>query len=449
MVHSIEQLVRQFKNNWTRQLDDDSLNQACRDHDLTWNDTLLNPITTIKIFFLQILHGNTAMTHLRHLSKLCFTASAYCQARMKIPLQVFQTLLERSAERMQEDLSEAERWLGHRLFLVDGSSFSMPDKPCLQKEFGQPSGQQEGCGFPVAHFLALMHAGTGMITKVLTAPLRTHDMSGMVELHPQLQKGDVLVADRAFCSFAHLALLYLRGVQAVLRIHQRQIVDFTEGRPHVEPGKTSKQAMKGMPRSRWIRAFGFQDQLVEWFRPDEQPTWMTGEQYATLPDSLELRELRFRVDCKGFRTQEITLVTTLVDAQTYPAEELALVYYRRWSIETNFGHLKTTMQMDVLKCETVEGVLKELSVFVLIYNLVRLVMVEAATRQQVDVDRISFIDALRWLQSAELGEELPELVVNPARPNRYEPRVRKRRPKQYPLMRQPRKNWPHNNLRKT
>jgi len=439
MVHSIEQVVRQFKNNWTQELNEASLEQTCRDQGMNWNQTLLNPIMTIKIFFLQILHGNTAMTHLRILTKLSFSASAYCQARMKIPLQIFQSLLAQTAAQMQDDLSDAQRWLGHRLFLVDGSSFSMPDEPCLQKEFGQPSGQQEGCGFPVAHFLALMHAGTGMITKVLTAPLRTHDMSGMVELHPELQKGDVLAADRAFCSFAHLALLGLRGVQAVFRIHQRQIVDFTAGRPHVEPSKTSQQDMKGMPRSRWIRAFGLEDQLVEWFRPDEPPTWMTDEQYATLPDSLEVRELRYRVDRKGFRTQEVTLVTTLVDAQAYSAEELALVYYRRWSIETNFGHLKTTMKMDVLKCETVEGVLKELAVFVLVYNLVRLVMVEAASRQQVDVDRISFIDALRWLQSAEPDEELPKLVVNPSRPNRYEPRVRKRRPKQYPLMTKPRK----------
>jgi hypothetical protein len=439
MVHSIEQVVRQFKNNWTQELNEASLEQTCRDQGMNWNQTLLNPIMTIKIFFLQILHGNTAMTHLRILTKLSFSASAYCQARMKIPLQIFQSLLAQTAAQMQDDLSDAQRWLGHRLFLVDGSSFSMPDEPCLQKEFGQPSGQQEGCGFPVAHFLALMYAGTGMITKVLTAPLRTHDMSGMVELHPELQKGDVLAADRAFCSFAHLALLGLRGVQAVFRIHQRQIVDFTAGRPHVEPSKTSQQDMKGMPRSRWIRAFGLEDQLVEWFRPDEPPTWMTDEQYATLPDSLEVRELRYRVDRKGFRTQEVTLVTTLVDAQAYSAEELALVYYRRWSIETNFGHLKTTMKMDVLKCETVEGVLKELAVFVLVYNLVRLVMVEAASRQQVDVDRISFIDALRWLQSAEPDEELPKLVVNPSRPNRYEPRVRKRRPKQYPLMTKPRK----------
>jgi len=129
MVHSIAHVVRQFKNNWSNELDEEAVEKACRDHDMTWNDSLLNPIMTIKIFFLQILHGNTAMTHLRHLTKLCFTASAYCQARMKIPLAVFQTLLARTAARLHEDLSDAQRWLGHRLFVVDGSSFSMPDKP--------------------------------------------------------------------------------------------------------------------------------------------------------------------------------------------------------------------------------------------------------------------------------------------------------------------------------
>ena len=277
-----------------------------------------------------------------------------------------------------------------------------------------------------------------MLTKVLTAPLRTHDMSGMIELHPELRAGDVLAGDRALCSFAHLALLWLRGVHGLFRMHQRQIVDFRAGRPHVEPGQGPPRDQTGLPRSRWIRTFGFQDQLVEWFKPNQRPKWMTAEQFVTLPGSLQVRELRYRVDCKGFRTQEITLVTTLLNAEIYPAEELASVYYRRWSIETNFGHLKTTMKMDVLKCETVDGVLKELAVFLLIYNLVRLVMVEAAQRQQVDVDRISFIDALRWLQSAQPSDELPELIVNPSRPHRYEPRVRKRRPKQYPLMNQPR-----------
>jgi hypothetical protein len=152
------------------------------------------------------------------------------------------------------------------LYYVDGSSFSMPDTEALQAHFGQPGGQQPGCGFPVAHFLALSDAATGLITEVLTAPLRTHDMSGMVELHPQLRPGDVLLADRGFCSFAHLALLAQRGVERVVRVHQRRIVDFTPHRSHFEPG-TSAQAHKGWPRSRWIQALGSEDQVIEWCNP--------------------------------------------------------------------------------------------------------------------------------------------------------------------------------------
>jgi len=166
---------------------------------------------------------------------------------------------------------------------------------------------------------------------------------------------------------------------------------------------------------------------------------MSEEQFAALPASIVVRELRYSIHEKGFRPKEITLVTTLLDAERYSLSTLAELFRQRWEIETNFGHLKTTMKMDVLKCKTVDGVLRELQVFALIYNMVRQVILEAAGRQQVDVRRISFIDALRWLQSASPDEEFPKLVVNPLRPNRIEPRVRKRRPKPYPLMRKPRR----------
>lgn len=441
MLHGVHEVLRQFKQKWTSQLDDQVIEGICRQHGMTWRDTLLNPVMTVKLFLLQILHGNASCTEMHHLAHMAFTGPAYCVARMRVHLSVFQTLVERTARQIQDEVSDVGRWFGHRLFYVDGSSFSMPDIPCLLQAFGQPSGQREGCGFPVAHFLALVHAGTGMLLKVLASPLRTHDLSGMVQLHPELREGDVLVGDRAFCSFAHLALLLRAGVQAVFRIHQRQIVDFTPERAHVLPGEGSSRGKKGIPRSRWIKAFGFQDQLVEWFKPVECPDWMTPEQYASLPVSIQVRELRYRIACKGFRPDEITLVTTLVDADLYPAAELASVYRRRWSIETSFGHLKTTMKMDVLKCETVDGVLKELAVFILVYNMVRLVMLEAAERQGVDVDRISFVDALRWLMNASPEDGLPKLVVNPYRPNRAEPRVRKRRPKEFPVMREPRKMW--------
>lgn len=438
MIHNLSEVVGQFKQNWTSQLEDAAVAEICRDEGMTWRHTILTPIVTIKLFFLQILHGNTACEGLRHLANMAFTGAAYCEARMRIPLAVFLRLLEGTAAQLKEDISDNDRWLGHRLFYVDGSSFSMPDEPALQKEFGQPTGQKPGCGFPVAHFLALMHAGTGMVLKVLTSPMRTHDISKMTELHPELREGDVLVGDRGFCSFAHLALLLGRGVQGVFRIHQRQIVDFTAGRPHLVPASDSSRGKKGLPRSRWIKALGFQDQLVESFKPIECPAWMSAEQFASLPSSLILRELRCRFAGKGFRTKEITLVTTLIDAELYPADKLASAYRQRWTIETSFRHLKITMKMDVLKCKTVDGVLKELAVFMLVYNLVRLVMLEASRQQEVEVDRISFIDALRWLESALPGDKLRPLVVNPYRPNRNEPRVRKRRPKNYPLMTKPR-----------
>lgn len=127
------------------------------------------------------------------------------------------------------------------------------------------------------------------------------------------------------------------------------------------------------------------------------------------------------------------MVTTLLDAKRYKLEELADLYRQRWQIGTDFAHLKTSMKMDVLKCKTVQGVLKELAVFVMIYNLVRMAMLESAKRQNVDVERISFIEALRWLASAGTGIGLDRLVTNPIRQGRVEPRVQKRRRKAFPV----------------
>lgn len=436
---SITDVLRRFKQNWTEELSGRAIVGACRECGMQWYESALNPVVTIQLFFVQVLHGNTAIEHLRHLTGMSFAASAYCQARMRVKLDVFHLLLERCIGQLQQETFDTARWLGHRVFHIDGSSFSMPDTPQLQAHFGQPGQQKPGCGFPVAHWLVMLHAGTGMITKMLAAPLRTHDMSGAATLHPELRAGDVLVADRGFCSYAHLALLLERGVRGCLRIHQRTIVDFTPGRAHAHPAQGKSDRKKGMPRSRWIKRLGSTDQMVEWFKPPSQPDWMRAEQYAALPTSLVVRELRYSIHQKGFRPKEITLVTTLLDAQRYPLDDLADLFRQRWEIETNFGHLKTTMKMDVLKCKTVEGVLRELQVFALIYNMVRQVMLAAASRQQVNVGRISFIDALRWLQAASPGDELPKLVVNPYRLGRLEPRVRKRRPKEYPLMNKPRR----------
>ncbi len=248
----------------------------------------------------------------------------------------------------------------------------------------------------------------------------------------------MLVDECGLCSYAHLALLAQRDVPALFRMHQKQIVGFTPGRPHVEPGQRSAKGQRGVPRSRWATELGHHDHVVHWLKPTTIPEWMPPQQYAQLPEDLVVRELCYRVQQKGFRVKTSTLVTTLCDAQRYTRKDLADLFLPRWGIATNFAHVKTTMGLDVLKCKTVNGVLKELMVFALIYHVVRLVMRQAARRQQVGIERISFIDAMRWLASAQDDELLPALVVNPHRPNRYEPRVRKRRPKPYPLMTKPR-----------
>jgi hypothetical protein len=314
----------------------------------------------------------------------------------------------------------------------------MPDTPALQDAFGQPTEQRPGCGFPVAHLIGLFHAGTGVLLKLVVAPLLTHDLAQVQAVHPMVAPGDVLVADRGLCSYAHLALLVQAGVHAVLRVGARQIVDFTPGRPFVLPSVRRTPAVKGIPRSRWLKALGVHDQLVAWLKPKTYPSWLARETLAALPDSLVLREVRYHLSTPGFRTREITLVTTLLDAEVYPVPDLAELYRRRWQVETSLAHLKTTMQMDVLHCKTVPGVLKELTVFAIVYNLVRLVMWPSATLQHTAVERISFLDALRWLSAPSTGMPLVALIVNPVRPHRVEPRVKKRRPKSFPLIIKPR-----------
>ncbi|MEQ1905145.1 MAG: IS4 family transposase [Pirellulaceae bacterium] len=434
-MRSITEIVKCFKQDWTEELNPLKIEIACRDCGMSWISSMLNPVTTMQIFLLQILNGNTACTHLPHLAKIAFTAAGYCKARMRIKLEVFQLLLQRCVHSLHEQTLETGRWMGHRVFMVDGSSFSMSDTAELQIHFGQPGGQKPGCGFPVAHWLAMVHMGTGMITKMLASPLRTGDMTHVAKLHPELRKGDLLLADRAFCSFPHLCLLIERGVQAVLRIHHKINVDFTPYREHVIEGKGKSNKRKSLPRSRWLRGLGVNDQIVVWLKnPKSKPRWMSESQFESLRNEITVRELRYEVHQKGFRVKQITLVTTLLDDSVYSLPELAKLFRRRWEIETNFDHIKTTMKMDILKCQTVAGVLRELHVFALIYNLVRQVMIEAAKRQAVETNQISFIDALRWLKSADTEDSLRQLVVLPYRPDRFEPRVRKRRPKEYDLM---------------
>jgi len=434
MALSIPEIVRQFKADVAKALSRETVEKICGYLGYVCRHRVLDPTVTLHVFLLQILHGNTACTALSRLAGLPFTAAAYCVARKRLPLALFQDLLERVCDALFPERERAHRWHGHRTWSLDGSSFSMPDTPALQAHFGQPSNQAKGCGFPVAHILALFHAGTGLLLRVVASPLRTHDLRHTATMHPELQEGDILLADRGFASYAHLALLFLRNVHAVFRGHQKQIVSFRVGRKHTG----QHHPKRGMPRSRFLKRLGRRDQLVEYSKPKEQPAWLDDATFARLPATLVVRELRYHTPQRGHRTKVITLVTTLLDPLVYPKTELEQLYLSRWQIETNFKHLKTTMRMEVLHCKSIMGVLKELYMFALAYNLIRLVMLEASRRQNVPLDRISFIDALRWLRDAGADTLLTPLVVNPARPNRLEPRVIKRRMKEYDLMKKPR-----------
>jgi len=427
---SITRALRRIKGDLDTLLSGSYLAEMARELGCRWRERCLSPAVTIQLFVLQILHGNVCCAHTPRLGGRNVSGSGYCQARMRLPLELLQAVLRRLAERLNRTANEVGRWYGHRLFLIDGSSFSMPDTPELQKQFGQPVGQKKGCGFPVAHLLALFDAHAGTLLDLRASNWRIHDLSRAAELHPHLRPGDVLLADRGFCSYGHLALLLQCQVHVVFRLHQRQIVDFRPHRAHA-----TSDADRGKPRSIWLAGLGGQDQVVMWRRPAR---WMTAEQHAALPEYVVVRELRYRISRPGFRTRSVTLVTTLLDPEIYPAQALAELYAARWQVEVNLRHLKQTMGMKVLHSQTVAGVRKELLVFALVYNLVRAVMLETAKRAGVPPDHVSFLDAWRWLRSPWDERESPPVTINPLRPGRYEPRVRKRRPPEYPVMTKPR-----------
>jgi hypothetical protein len=439
MVPTVTTTLQRFPGEWATLLPPETILAVCREiGDTAWRARVLTPVTTVQLFLLQILHGNTACSHLPPLSGLRFTAAAYCQARAQLPLRFFDRLLARFGAAVPRSTLDEERWHGHRTFLLDGSGGSMPDTPALQEACGQSTAQRPGCGLPMAHLLGRFQAGTGVLLKLVVAPLLTHDRTQVQQVHPMLAPGDVRVAARGLCSYAPLALLVQASVHAVLRVGARQSVDVTPGRPLVTPGGRRTPAVKGIPRSRWLKTLGVHDQLVAWLKPTTWPSWLTREALAALPETLVLREVRYHLGRPGFRTRQITLVTTLLDGERYRVADLAELYHQRWRVDTSLAQLNTSLQMAVLHCQTVPGVLKELTVFAIVYHLVRMLRCQSAPLQHLGGERISVVDALRWLGAPSTAMPVGALIVNPARPHRVEPRVKKRRPKPFPLMITPR-----------
>ena len=186
MALTIPHILRQFKADVAKALSAEIIRQVCDRLGHVWRERVLDPVTTIHVFLLQILHGNTACTALARLARMRFTATAYCEARKRLPMEVFAVLLQRTCAALLPETQETGRWHGHRTWTMDGSSFSMSDTPDLQARFGQPAAQAKGCGFPTAHLLALFHAGTGLLMDVLASPLRTHDMKHAATMHPDI-----------------------------------------------------------------------------------------------------------------------------------------------------------------------------------------------------------------------------------------------------------------------
>jgi hypothetical protein len=422
----------------------DRIDELSRTHDHTFRHRLLTPGHTLCLFVRQIAQGNVACSTVHRLAGKKFSDSAWCQARDRLPVELLEQVHRGVIAQARRDLNEREdlgddtyRWRGHRLYVVDGTSDTMPDTPPLRQHYGVSGQCRDELGSPSSHLLLLMDHRSGLLVDCIDSKLNTHDASVAAKTHPHLQPGDVLLGDVAFSSYTHFALLLQSNLHAVMPVHQRQIVDFTAGRKHAHPRKGANRTRTGKPRERFIRSLGDQDQLVEWFKPQARPAWMDQQRWEKLPESIVVRQIRRTVQRDGFRPIVVTIVTTLLDPELYPADELIELRLSRWMVEINIRHLKVTLGMRQLKCKTPERVQKERLIFLLVYNLIRIVMLQAARRQRVNVNRISFADTLAWMRYSDVSTT-PELKTNPRRKSRFEPRALKHCQNRYPFMTRPR-----------
>jgi hypothetical protein len=307
----------------------------------------------------------------------------------------------------------------------------MPDTAANQQAYPQPVTQKAGCGFPVAKMVGCFCLASGALLHWVKGTLKDHDFRLFQGLLDTFQKDEVMLADRGFCSYGNLAALLLRQVHAVLRLHHFRKLDWRVG-----------------------RRLGQRDRLVSWCKPHLQTDVWSKAQWQQLPEQIVLRLVQIQVQTPGFRTRSLVLVTTLLDADKYPAAELGRLYFRRWTVELFFRDIKITLGMDVLRCQTPAMIQKEICMHALAYNLVRALMQDIACHYQIPPDRLSFkgtMDALRqWSQVFQSGrahrQRLKDLLYHTIaadpltqRPHRAEPRAVKRRPKNFRLLTKPRR----------
>jgi Transposase DDE domain len=419
------------------------LERALDEEKATWREAIYTPVLTLWAFLSQIVSpdGSCRAAVARVLAWLVARGEEpcspktdpYCKARQRLPESLFRRLVRETGRDLHGRSLPAWRWLGRPVKVADGTTVSMPDTALNQAAYPQSPSQKPGLGFPLARVVVVFCLACGT---VLDAALgryqgkRTGENALLRTLTDALDDGDVLLADRYFGGWFDIAFWQQRGVDVVVRLHQRRRCDLRRG-----------------------RRLGPNEHIVAWPKP-ARPAWMDAATYASLPAALELREVRVRVCQRGFRTTVFVVVTTLLDAATYPAADLAELYRLRWHAELDLRCLKTTLGMDVLRCKSPAMVRKEVWAHLLVYNLIRAVLAQAAVEYGADPRELSFKGAVQAL--AAFAERLlgapPEtagalyewllLTIGAHqvgdRPDRVEPRARKRRPKEYDLLTRPR-----------
>jgi hypothetical protein len=407
-------------------------------------DRIFTPMVTLAAFLGQVLSEDhscqaavdrlIAWRAARGLPPCSADTGGYCKARQRLPETLLPRLVRDTADRLGDAAPDGWLFHGRRVVLADGSSVSMPDTPANQRTYPQPRQQKPGCGFPVARVVVLIALATGCVLDAALCGARgklTGEHALLRGLHGRLRRGDILVADAYYSSYDEVMLLRRLGVDVVMRQTGNRRSDFRRG-----------------------TRLGREDHLVEWHRSRNRRPWMTREEFASLPRVMTMRELRVRVEQPGFRTRSFVVVTTLLDPGTFPRGELAGLYRARWNAELDIRALKQALKMDVLRCKTPEMARKEFWAHLLVANLIRGVMAEAARRHGVLPRRLSFQGARQMIEGfrVELNRAasgqvagLVEVMLGAMatqrvgdRPDRVEPRVVKRRPKAYPRMQEPR-----------
>jgi DDE family transposase len=425
-------------------LPQDQVEQILREEKVSWSERLYTPVVTLWVFLSQILDPDHSMRpavarlvahRVQNGQQPCSAdTGAYAKARQRLPERVLVRLTQQTGQ-LPAEIPGGWRWHNRHVKVVDGSTASMPDTAANQQAYPQSKTQKAGVGFPVLRFVVLFSLSVGTVLEAAIGPYKgkqTGETALFRSLHPKLNEDDILLADRYYCSYFEIALLRERRVDIVMRLHQHRRADFRRG-----------------------RRLGRYDHIVTWSKPKNRPDWLDQETYDRLPATLTLRQLKVTVDSKVSRSRSIVVVTSLLDGKLYPKADVAELYRARWHAELNLRSLKTTLQMDILRGKTPATVRKEIWMHLLAYNLIRQTMVQAAKEHNLEPATISFKGTLQMLNAFVLplqtssAENLPAvcqalwqaLVAHRVadRPDRVEPRARKRRPKPYPLLQEPRK----------